>query len=269
MTNDIEEVPRNSVRQRELFGYFGCALGFTWLIHFSISFFGIPFTMDISNPGMHLYLVGLAGPLVAAVTITAVKTGKAGVRSFFAQGLKWRFPIRWYVFAIFTIPMLSLLNILIFNDRIPEDFSWLVVEPLLIGGQLWVVLAEEFGWRGFALPRLQSLYGSLGATLVLGPLWAIWHLPMFFIEGSPQYSENVPAAFLLYMLIITCISILLTVVYNRTQGSVLACMLLHGFLNISAFTIRVPPESNITMYLIVGVALLSIALLDRPLFRRQ
>jgi len=165
--------------------------------------------------------------------------------------------------------MLSLLNLLIFNDRIPEDFSWLVVQPLLIGGQLWVVLAEEFGWRGFALPRLQSLYGSLGATLVLGPLWAIWHLPMFFIEGSPQYSENVPAAFLMYTLIITCISILLTVVYNRTKGSVLACMLLHGFLNIAAFTIHVPPEINITMYLIIGVALLSIALLDRPLFRRQ
>jgi hypothetical protein len=62
MTNNIEEIPRYSVRQRELIGYFGCALGFTWLIHFSIGFFGIPFTLDISNPGMHLYLVGLAGP---------------------------------------------------------------------------------------------------------------------------------------------------------------------------------------------------------------
>jgi membrane protease YdiL (CAAX protease family) len=162
--------------------------------------------------------------------------------------------------------LINLLNVVIFYDRVPPNTGWLVVVPMLIFGQIWVVIAEEFGWRGFALPRLQERYGSLGATLVLGPIWALWHLPMFFTEGSPQYSENVPVSFAMYAVIITLTSIIFTMLYNRSGGSVLACMLFHAFFNIAAFTIQVPPDVNITFYLIAALALTSIWFLDRPLF---
>ena len=252
----------------EVLAYFLAALGFTWAIHFSIIVFGVPFSMDISTPGMQLYLLGLAGPLFASVAVSAYQAGLAGVKGLLSKALIWRFPLRWYLIAILLVPVINLANILIFYDRISDDFAWFAVMPVLIAGQIWVVVAEEFGWRGFALPRLQARYGSLGATLMLGTIWAIWHLPMFFVPGSPQYSENVPASLAVYTFVIVCLSVLFTVIYNRSHGSVLACMLFHAFLNIAAFTIRIPPDINISIYIICGVAVLAVALLDRPLFRR-
>lgn len=254
--------------QKEVLAYFLAALGFTWAIHSSIIVFDVPFSLDISTPGMKLYLLGLAGPLFASVAISAYQAGWEGVKGLLSRALVWRFPIRWYLVAILLMPAINLANILIFYDRIPGDFAWFAVAPVLIAGQIWVVVAEEFGWRGFALPRLQARYGSLGATLVLGPVWSIWHLPMFFIPGSPQYSESVPEALAAYTFVIVCISVLFTAIFNRTNGSVLACMLFHAFLNIAAFTIRIPPDINVSIYIICGVAVIAVAFLDRPLFRR-
>lgn len=249
-----------------LLAYFLIAFVFTWSFHWSIKLFGLPFALDLSSPGMMMYTIGLGGPLVGAIIVSALQGGGSGVRSLLAMAARWRFALRWYAVAILAFPAINLLNIAIFYDRAPPDMGWLVVVPMLIYAQLWVVIAEEFGWRGFALPRLQERYGSLGATLILGPIWAFWHFPMFFTEGSPQYSENVPVAFALYTVIITMLSIVFTMLYNRTGGSVLACMLLHAFINIAAFTIQVPSDINITIYLIVALAIVSIWLLDRPLF---
>lgn len=254
------------MRAHALWTYFLIAFAFTWSFHYSIKFLGLAFTFDLSSPAMQLYLVGLLGPLVAAVSVSAIADGRAGVRTLLAQGAKWRFPLRWYLVAILAFPAINLLNVALYYDSVPPDMGWLVVVPVLISGQIWVVIAEEFGWRGFALPRLQGRYGSLGATLILGPIWASWHFPMFFVEGSPQFSENVPVAFAVYTVIVTLLTVIFTMIYNRTGGSVFACMLLHAFINIAAFTIQVPADVNITMYLIAALAIASIWLLDRPLF---
>lgn len=252
--------------ENALLAYFLIAFAFTWSFHVSIKLIGIPFVMDLSSPAMALYLVGLMGPLVAAIVVSALLNGGAGIRALLAQGVKWRFPLRWYFVAIFSIPLLYLLNLAIFYDSVPPDMGWLVVTPVLILGQIWVVIAEEFGWRGFALPRLQGRFGSLGATLILGPIWALWHLPMFFVEGSPQYSNDVPVSLAIYTVIVFFTSIIFTMVYNRSGSSVLACMLLHAFFNIAAFTIQLPPNVNITALLIIALGLVSIWFLDRPLF---
>lgn len=255
-----------SRKQHGLVPYFLVAFAFTWSLHFSISLTGVPFSLDLSNPGMVLYLIGLAGPLVAGITVSAWLRGGAGVSALLGQCLIWRFPVRWYLAAILTMPAINLANVLLFYDKAPPDLGWLVIVPVLIIGQIWVVVAEEFGWRGFALPRLQDRFGSLGATLILAPLWSLWHLPMFFIQGSPQYSENVPEALAVYIVITCFLSVMITAIYNRSGGSVLACMLFHAFLNIAAFTIRVPPDANITIYMIAAVALISVFFLDRPWF---
>lgn len=251
-----------------LMAYFLIAFAFTWSFHWSINLFGLAFALDISNPAMMLYTIGLGGPLVGAIIVSALQCGRSGVRSLLAQATRWKFGLRWYAVAILAFPAINLVNVAVFYDRMPPDTRLLVIVPMLIYAQLWVVIAEEFGWRGFALPRLQKQFGSLGATFILGPIWAFWHVPMFFTEGSPQYSEKVLAAFALYTVIVTMLSIVFTMLYNRTGGSVLACMLLHAFINIAAFAIQVPPDVNITMYLIAALAIASIWLLDRPLFGR-
>ena len=91
-------------------------------------------------------------------------------------------------------------------------------------------LAEEPGWRDFALPRMQRRFGPLGATVILGPLWGVWHLPLFLSElgNWPHWTWLTPVEF-----VTTCItfSIIMTWVFNRSGESLPIAMLLHTSVN--------------------------------------
>ena len=91
---------------------------------------------------------------------------------------------------------------------------------------------EEPGWRGYALDRLQTLYSALGASLVLGVIWALWHLPLFFIEGTYQNLLG-PGSWRYWLFFVAILpgSVISTWVYNNTGRSVLAVVLLHSFGN--------------------------------------
>ena len=110
-----------SRKQHGLVPYFLIAFAFTWSLHLSIRLTGVPFSLDLSNPGMVLYLIGLAGPLVSGITVSAWLRGGAGVSALLGQCLRWRFPVRWYLAAIFTIPAINLANVLMFYDKAPPD----------------------------------------------------------------------------------------------------------------------------------------------------
>jgi len=85
---------------------------------------------------------------------------------------------------------------------------------------------EEVGWRGFALPALQTRFDALTASVIIGLVWAAWHLPAFVFE-IPGYTRS----FAVYALLVVGISIILTWLYNNTEGSILLAMLLHGGVN--------------------------------------
>jgi membrane protease YdiL (CAAX protease family) len=248
--------------------YFLIAYGFTWCVHLAFPALGLEFDPNPASPSMILYLIGLAGPLVGAVAVSAVTEGWAGVRRLLAAGLCWRFGPQWYVFALLLIPGLYLLFVGLYvlsGGPRPEPLLVLTsATTFLVMGQVYVVVAEEFGWRGFALPRLQRRFGSLGASLVLGVLWAGWHLPMFFVPGSFQYGQS----FTVYLAIVTMQTILITLLYNRTGGSVLACMLFHASLNAAAFVINVPADLpgwyGLATPLLV---LIAVPFLPQPFFR--
>lgn len=215
---------------------------------------------------MLLYLMGLLGPLASALFLAARSEGWTGVKRLLKGALRWRFNPIWYFFAIFIVALLRFTNIGLHIKAVPIPTEWMNFGLIFIIGQLWVVIGEEYGWRGFALPRLQKQIGSLGASLVLGLLWASWHLPMFFIPGSPQYTDSFFYSFSQYVCLVTFWSIIMTMLYNRTNGSVLVCMIFHAFLNIAAFTIRMPREANMMLYLYIPIVLLAITLLPRPFF---
>src|SRR5215471_20883036 len=81
-------------------------------------------------------------------------------------------------------------------------------------------LGEEPGWRGFALPRLQQRYGPLAGSLVLGPLWALWHLPLFYTAWGASYQIiGIPLGLLLFTFVIMGTTIVMTWLFNHTKGS--------------------------------------------------
>ena len=89
-------------------------------------------------------------------------------------------------------------------------------------------LGEEIGWRGYALPRLQSRMSALGASLIIGPIWALWHLPLW-LTGTPGRTPTLYAAFVISVI---ALSVILTWVYNSTGGSLLMVVLLHATYNL-------------------------------------
>jgi membrane protease YdiL (CAAX protease family) len=260
---------RHSPFNAGLVPYFVAAYGITWLFHGSIRALGLTFSMGI-EPATALYMMGLLGPLAGALIVSLHYGGTKAASELLRSALRWRFGVVWYLCALFLIPGMLFVAIVLLNRGIPHPSEWLTFPALLIAGQVWVVIGEEFGWRGFALPRLQARFGSLGASLVLGFLWSSWHLPMFFTPGSPQYTETFWFSYIQYVGVTIFISIIMTMLYNKTNGSVLVCMLLHASLNIAAFSIKAPPEAvPIVLVLEVLVLIASIILLPRPLFRRN
>lgn len=171
--------------------------------------------------------LALFTPAAAALIITACVEGRAGVRALLARATIWRVGPHWYLIALGLPAVLSLgASGLSLALGAPADvrFSELSALTLLL---FVLVIGEELGWRGFALPRLQARYGPLGASAILGTLWATWHLPNQLIPGLEHYGDGFPA-FALYVLPMT---VLFTWLANRTGGSVLLAWLFHGAIN--------------------------------------
>lgn len=138
---------------------------------------------------------------------------------------------------------------------------------LLLGGPL----GEELGWRGFAQPVLQDRLGWRTASLVLGLVWAVWHLPLFYIDGTAQ--AHIPLA--LFLLSVVAMSVVFAWLVHRTAGSVVAALLFHTAINFWPSVVPVlPTEGSHRAYafvvaMLVLLALLVLGLTPERFLRRQ
>jgi membrane protease YdiL (CAAX protease family) len=181
-----------------------------------------------------LIMLGTFGPLFAAVTMVARRSGFNGVGQFVGQVFKWRVGIRWYFFALVAPALIRIAVLYIhvlkggsFPD-LSEPALWLAipgtfVAVLLIGGPT----GEEFGWRGFLLQRVQPQLGLLPAAFLIGIISAFWHLPLFFIPTAVQ--SHLP--FALFLVRTIALSVISTWMYNGTRRSLLFVLLFHASLN--------------------------------------
>jgi uncharacterized protein len=187
----------------------------------------------------------IVGPTLSAFIVTGVTEGRDGVRALLRRIVLWRVAPRWYLFVLVGIPAIILLCTIVLPgalasfqaSAVPSTLFLYVVAGvvfLFAGGPFF----EEIGWRGFALPRLQLLYGPLVGSLVLGVLWGLWHLPLFLIPSwdTPHGSPLDVALFITWAV---SISILFTWIFNNTKGSVLLVILAHGSINTAATAVFV------------------------------
>lgn len=181
---------------------------------------------------MCLFLLGGSGPTIAAY-ISVLSTASVGsVAEFNSRLLKWRVPGAIVLAAFLIPPAVESVNFaivrLIEPSRTFDFLPWYMFFPfflmMILGGGL-----EELGWRGVALPELQNSLGPICATVILGAIWSLWHLPLFFIRGVNQYATN----FYIFSLAVTGLAFVLTWIYNRTR-SILLCVLLHAAYNATA-----------------------------------
>lgn len=185
----------NMLARHPLLWFFVLAYAFTWLVWtpWVLGTAGaglLPVTVSPTATGYLNAVAILAGPTLAAFVVTAATDGRAGVRRLLARLVLWRVGIRWYVVALVAIPLVMVLGAMAYARVLPDlaplggtpyvaSYLLTFVLVTLLGGPLF----EEVGWRGFALPRLQQAYGPLVASVVLGVLWALWHLPEFLVPS--------------------------------------------------------------------------------------
>ncbi len=169
------------------------------------------------------------GPFIAALIVTAVVEGRSGLRTLLGRIVRAR--IGWRSYAlVFGLPVLlcgaSLGVMAAIGQPVswPSPTAWRELPERFVFIFLFIGLGEEPGWRGFVLPRLQKKHSPLVATLILAPIWALWHLPLMGNEFAPA----IIPAFLISLLGGTLIQ---TWLFNRSKGSVFAQMLFHATVN--------------------------------------
>jgi len=149
----------------------------------------------------------------------------------------WRIGIGWYLAALspFAIALLTIALHLALGNPIPGPalpFSWSIVVFWFLATLLSGATGEELGWRGFALPRLQTRYTSLISSLILGVIWGFWHLPVYLL--APLFGGQFDLlGFLRFLVSVVATSIIITWIVNNAKGSVLVATIFHFSVNFS------------------------------------
>jgi membrane protease YdiL (CAAX protease family) len=233
-------VPNSLLARHPLVSYFLFAFGFSWLMFLPplLTYYGI--LSLSSNVVRSLAIAGLLGPILSGFIMTAVIEGRPGIGRLTRRIVRWDVGFRWYLFAIVGLPAVMVLATIIRPGALesleisgqPFALAYLsaFISMALIGGPLF----EEPGWTGFAQPRLQRLHGPLVGGLILGSLWALWHLPGFLIP-SQDLSDIPPRGtvldFAVFALALIGLRLIIMWVVNKTRNSVLMAVLVHASWN--------------------------------------
>jgi membrane protease YdiL (CAAX protease family) len=241
VTNPVDTGIPRVIRRHPLASFFVLAnlLSWTAWIPYVLSqnglgiwHFSFPTVLGTSQifgmlPGAYL------GPITSALIVTAIAGGRAGLRQWGARLWKWRVRWHWYAIALVGVPAALVLTGFVASGGqlvAPSLTAIALYVPLLFVQMITTGLAEEPGWRDFALPRLQARFGPMRSAFILGPLWALWHMPLFFTEwgGWPEADWTKPVFFTVF-----CVgfNVVMAWVFNSTGQSLPVAMLAHVSVN--------------------------------------
>lgn len=273
------DAPRRGIKvllaRYPLFFYFIIAYAFSWLAE-------MPLVLSEDGAGLLSYrsplglyatitIASFVGPFLSAFIMTGITEGRLGMGCLMRQLVLWRVGLRWYLFALIGLPAIMLLSVIFLPGALAsfQGLAGLAPLPMLalfvyiffLGGPL----GEEPGWRGFALPRLQRLYGPLVGSLILGPIWAFWHLPIFWIPAW-----NFPPTILnivMFVVAATAFTVVMTWIFNNTKGSLFIAVLVHtsfdmvlAILN-KLFPVPIVNDYGSNVPVLIGLGVLSLALI--------
>jgi membrane protease YdiL (CAAX protease family) len=213
---------RESLRRHPLLWFFGLA----YAINIAAT------SVNLVTPVEHmslLWFTAIFSPTIAAYLVAAGMGGWPEVKKLLAGYTRWRIGWQWYLAALsMALIPLAVAGVYIALGNPPrglrEGLTWGGYLVILMQGWLTGPLAEESGWRGFALPRLQARMNALYASLLLGVLWAFWHLPQYW-SGGVQTGGMMP--FPIFLPVTIVLTILFTCVFNNTRGSLVATTIMH------------------------------------------
>lgn len=250
---------------RQLSLFFLASLGFPLLLG-GFTYAGLVHPPSGSDdpaliPWALLNLPVFLGPTTVGFVIAGLTEGQPGIKRLWCRFWHRGLSLKWIFVALLLLPGLRFVAAMLTQAMNPETYPFLVeggvlnvlVFPVLAGA--FSAIHEEFGWRGYALPRLQARWSALTSSIILGALTALWHLPAFITPGEPLFGRDF-WAWVPWHLLIQVVGF--TWIFNNTNGSVLAAALFHMTTSLSLFVV------DTTYYWVLLAAALIILVIFGP-----
>jgi membrane protease YdiL (CAAX protease family) len=230
-TQDSSSALQTKTRSKlAIFVFIALAFVWAWGVGFAAT------QVKAYSPGLNVALMIVAGfvPSLAGIAVVAIFSSPAGLRDWARRCLNWRVGWRWFVLAFLAPPALMVCALglhAVLGGELPAlpAFGHIPLAianfglVLLIGGPL----GEEFGWRGYLMPAITAKLNWRAASLLIGVVWGVWHLPLFYMADTAQSQMAMP----IFMLNILAGSVVFGWLLERTLGSVLPALVLHTSLN--------------------------------------
>lgn len=219
------------MKNNPLVWFFLFTLAFSWVL-------GFPAALAPEKYG-GLEFLSTFGPALAAFLVGGVTEGRNGIKKLLQSLFQWRVRWVWYLVVLFGPALTMAVATLLYTiwnrsfslakigtslSLFPQHVTVLIAVSLFIFVSIW---GEEIGWRGFALPKLQRQYHPILASLILGAIWVVWHLPLFFTAGSVHVEMGFPFFFFATL----GYSILYSWIFNGANESVFIICMLHAVNN--------------------------------------
>ena len=265
----------NDKSKTKLVLFFLMTLGFTWL-------FWVP--DGLGKRGLlpdvlwtNLGFFGAFGPLVVSFLLTWIENGKEGVKKLFRRGIDFKLGKLWWIITVSIFPLLIGISFLIsgfVDGKFPPSEAAALYRylPFVFFSVMFTSgpVLEEFGWRGYAMPKLQAKFSPFITSLILGFIWAVWHFPQFLVPHEKTGMFYITPIWS-FVLTVMAANMIYTWVYNHTRGSVFAAILLHTQMNL--FFWIFPVLYTTTGYLwVLGLYILTalvIIFIDREMFFKK
>ncbi|WP_181163812.1 type II CAAX endopeptidase family protein [Pontibacter mangrovi] len=248
-----------------IWGFFALSFIFSWLVWGAMLALPLP-----ENLMLPLLILGAFGPSLSAIYLVQRYGNAAAKRDFWSRVFSVkRVGIVWWLVILLIMPAIYLLGYYMYTffggvqPPVASLFSGLdSPSAILLFAFVMLVagpVSEELGWRGYVLDPLQQKYGPTVGSFILGVVWILWHLPLFFIEGTSQHAKGFGYQFWSWSFQLITLSFIFTWVYNNTNRSILGAILLHLLANM-AYPTNLEPTGELIFTIVRALVVLAIVL---------
>ena len=237
------------VERRPLTSYFLLAYGITWGGILCLLFVNdfIFANMALTQNVMIMFLLMILGPSMSSLFLHQYLQGRSGLGELWSRQKTWKIGLGWYAIALLTVPILAF-GIFSFLSLIVDPVYEARFQPAGLGIGLIAGFIEEIGWTGFATPRLLKKYSVLKAGIILGLMWALWHMMADFSGNISTMGWGWLASFLLFWLLpLTAYRVLMTWVFSNTNSLFLA-QLMHA--SYTGWLLTLSPQTSFNQGLV-------------------